>query len=153
MSSSDDDCELGHNISLHYEGGDYKVDNETFIRRTFNKAGKDKHERIFKSSGYIMLGCFILAGIMLIIFSVVISSMKDERAILDANDIAVGSFVNWRLFLYKAELVVTPLVMCTSKIKNYNMLMISWLIYVIIWLMGIVNCIIGYHAIHALNFK
>ena len=145
MSYSDsDDQELGHNITLHYEGGGKgETSNETFIRRTYNNTGKDSRERVFKSSGWVMLTCLIIAAVMLIIFSCFMTSLKNERAVLDANDIALGSFVNWRMFLYKAELVITPLVMICSRIKNYNILMVGWVLYIVIWFCGIVNCIIG----------
>ena len=85
MSSSDsDDQELGHNITLHYEGGGRgETSNETFIRRAYNKTGKDTRERNFKASGWVMLSCFVLAAIMLIIFSCFMTTFKNERATLD----------------------------------------------------------------------
>ena len=146
-----EDNELGYNIDLHnYEGGG--GEHETFVKRIFNRTGKDKHERTFRSSAIIQLACFVVAAVMLIIFSCLLSDFKEERQVLVNNDIGMDSFVNWRMVLYKAELVVCPIVMLTSKIKRYNVLMIGWLLYCVVWFMSIFNCINGYNALHNINF-
>lgn len=107
----------GYNIVL-YEGGRLAKygDSDNFFTKLCNKSGKDKHARVFKSSAYFMSFCFINAAVLFTTFALLLSHYKAERAEIDVNAAHVGDFIDWRMFLYKAEMVLTPFIALSTRL-------------------------------------
>ena len=102
-------------------------------------------DAVFKSTATYMGCCFIIALILMVIYIVGLAYVPKEIAIVQNKCPDIIDFVDWRIYLYKAELVLCSMIILgsISKWHKYEILFCGYVCYFILWVAGIINIVWG----------